>query len=210
MLAGVPSSRASAASTSAGPADSAARRTTSTPVISGSCAPATAASSSSAIAGEGVWCTIRSRATGPCCRPSGWRRGDRRNVTLPALSCRNVTLPALSCRNVTLPALGCSNVTLPALSRSNVTLLQPPPRTTGSSAAAQQALHLRPQARQPLGHPPTGRGDVVVGRLDDLQVRLELRLRARRPHHQPLPLAPEHQHVGGRALHRPQIGRAHV
>src|SRR4029078_1740381 len=40
-----------------------ARHTTSTPPISGSCAPDTTESSSSAVAGDGVWWTIRIRVT---------------------------------------------------------------------------------------------------------------------------------------------------
>src|SRR3954469_20175852 len=74
MLAGVPSRIASAASTSAGPADRAGRRTTSTPVISGSVAPRSTASNISAMAGDGVWCTISRVTTAvtlpPAARPA--------------------------------------------------------------------------------------------------------------------------------------------
>jgi len=54
MFAGVPSTNPSASSTSVTVAASAARRTISTPVISGSEAPRTTASSSSEVAGDGV------------------------------------------------------------------------------------------------------------------------------------------------------------
>src|ERR1700712_1299734 len=57
-LAGVPSTYPSAASTSAAVADSAGRRTTSTPSSSGSLAPETTASNIACIDGDGVWWTI--------------------------------------------------------------------------------------------------------------------------------------------------------
>ena len=79
MLAGVPSRIASAASTSAGPADRAGRRTTSTPVISGSVAPRSTASNISAMAGDGVWCTISRVATAATLPPAG-----SRPVAIPA------------------------------------------------------------------------------------------------------------------------------
>ena len=63
MFAGVPRMIPSAASRSDAVAASAARHTTSTPPISGSRAPDTTESSRSAVAGDGVWWTIRSRVT---------------------------------------------------------------------------------------------------------------------------------------------------
>ncbi len=58
----MPSRYPSAASTSDAVAASAGRRTTSTSASSaGSVAPRSTASNSSAVAGDGVWCTISSR-----------------------------------------------------------------------------------------------------------------------------------------------------
>ena len=62
MFAGVPSTIPSQASRSDAVAASAARDVTSTPVISGSFAPRCTSASSSAVAGDGVWCTISRRA----------------------------------------------------------------------------------------------------------------------------------------------------
>src|SRR5882724_2835316 len=77
MLAGVPSTSPSAASTSEAVAPSAARRTTSTPVISGSVAPRSTASNSSEVAGDGVWCTISSVGTPASVpRPGSEHRAD--------------------------------------------------------------------------------------------------------------------------------------
>src|SRR5450759_483264 len=63
MLAGVPSMEPSAASTSDAVAASAGRRTTSTPSIASSVAPATTASNIACIAGDGVWWTTSSVGT---------------------------------------------------------------------------------------------------------------------------------------------------
>jgi len=67
MFAGVPSSSPSAASTSDAVAASAALRTTSTPVISGSVAPAQHRVEHLGGSRDGVWWTINSVGTAPMC-----------------------------------------------------------------------------------------------------------------------------------------------
>src|SRR5690606_14553136 len=66
MFAGVPRITPSAARRSGAVAARAARRATPTPEMSGADAPRTTASSSSAVAGDGEWCTINNRATYAC------------------------------------------------------------------------------------------------------------------------------------------------
>src|SRR3954452_9856099 len=139
MFAGVPSTTPSASSRSEAVAASAARRRTSTPVISGSLAPRTTASSSSWVAGEGVWWTISRTATPPVLPDE---RGD-----------------------------------------------------------------LLPEGRHPLVGAGPGGSQVVGGWLDDLQVRLQLRLGGRGAHNHPRALTPEPQDVRGRPVRRPALGR---
>src|SRR5690348_12567190 len=139
MLAGVPSTTPSASSRSDAVAASAARRRTSTPVISGSLAPRTTASSSSWVAGEGVWWTISRTATPP-------------------------VLP-------------------------------------------DEGRELLPERRHPLVGAGAGRVQVVRGRLDDLEVGLELRLGAGGAHGDPCPLLPQPQHVRGGPVGAPALRR---
>src|SRR4249919_1502322 len=84
MFAGVPRTIPSAASRSDAVAASAARHTTSTPPISGSRAPDTTESSSSAVAGDGVWWTIRSRVTASAWWPVAERGRPAGRTAVPA------------------------------------------------------------------------------------------------------------------------------